>query len=258
MQVLSIITINLNNRTGLAGTLASVFAQRFSGFEYIVIDGGSTDGSRELVEQHADRIHYWVSEKDRGIYDAMNKGIAAAHGEYLIFLNSGDSFTDATTLERCMQHIAHDPAADILYADYYEVGHPDREPARYRYPVNFTLRELKKHIPCQQASLVKSAVFKDIGPFPLRYRIASDYWMFLKSFLAGKKFVYMDFVMARYHVHGLSVIHAQVCYDEMHEIWQQLVPEAMRQKIDRRDALQKSRWGILYQRVLSKFGIKPG
>lgn len=258
MQVLSIITINLNNRAGLSDTFASVFAQRFSGFEYIVIDGGSTDGSRELIEQHADRIRYWVSEKDRGIYDAMNKGIAAAQGEYLIFLNSGDSLTGATILERCMQHAGHDPAADILYADYYEVGHPGREPARYRYPVSFTLQELKKHIPCQQASLVKAALFKDIGPFPLQYRIASDYWMFLKSFLAGKKFVYMDFVMANYHAHGLSVIHAQVCYNEMNEIWRKLVPEKMRRKVDRRDAIKKSRWGMLYQRVLSKLGIKPG
>lgn len=258
MTVLSVITINLNNKAGLAETFASVFAQHYTGFEYLVIDGGSTDGSREWIEQHAGQIDHWVSEKDKGIYEAMNKGIAAAHGEYLLFLNSGDSLTSPDTLERCMQHAARNPSADILYADYYEVGNSGAEPARYRYPPNFTLRELKKRIPCQQASLVKSALFKQIGHFPLQYRIASDYWMFLKSFLAGKKFVYMDFVMANYNVYGLSVIHAQVCFNEMNEIWKKLVPAKMRWKIDLRHALKKSRWGLLHQRILSKLGIKPG
>ena len=90
MPKLSIITVNLNNCIGLQKTFDSLFEQIFKDFEQIVIDGGSTDGSRELIETNVDKISYWVSEKDSGIYNAMNKGIIKATGDYLLFLNSGD------------------------------------------------------------------------------------------------------------------------------------------------------------------------
>ncbi|MDR2910496.1 MAG: glycosyltransferase [Bacteroidales bacterium] len=87
---LSIITINLNNVAGLQKTIESVVKQTFTDYEYIVIDGGSTDGSADIIKQHANKITYWVSEPDKGIYNAMNKGIRVAKGEYCLFLNSGD------------------------------------------------------------------------------------------------------------------------------------------------------------------------
>ncbi|GGP05327.1 glycosyl transferase [Cloacibacterium rupense] len=96
---LSIITINYNNFEGLKKTFDSVFNQTFQDFEYIVIDGGSTDGSKELIEFNKDKISYWVSEPDKGIYNAMNKGIKVAKGEYLLFLNSGDYFYEQTVLK---------------------------------------------------------------------------------------------------------------------------------------------------------------
>ena len=84
--MLSIITINYNNINGLQNTLKSVFCQSRHDFEWIVIDGGSTDGSKELLEKYTNRINYWVSEPDHGIYEAMNKGIKVAKGDYLQFL----------------------------------------------------------------------------------------------------------------------------------------------------------------------------
>lgn len=89
---ISIITINYNHKSGLQKTIDSVISQTCKDFEWIIIDGGSTDGSKELIEQYTDYITYWVSEPDRGIYNAMNKGILASHGDYLLFLNSGDCF----------------------------------------------------------------------------------------------------------------------------------------------------------------------
>jgi glycosyltransferase involved in cell wall biosynthesis len=89
---LSVITVNYNNLAGLERTFQSVFAQsRFDAIEYIVMDGGSNDGSKELIEQHADKISFWVSERDNGLYHAMNKGIQRATGDYLWFMNSGDA-----------------------------------------------------------------------------------------------------------------------------------------------------------------------
>jgi glycosyltransferase involved in cell wall biosynthesis len=88
---LTIITINYNNKEGLVKTFDSVRVQTWKDFEFIVIDGGSTDGCKELIEQNH-QINYWVSEKDSGVYNAMNKGIRKATGDYVIFMNSGDFF----------------------------------------------------------------------------------------------------------------------------------------------------------------------
>jgi glycosyltransferase involved in cell wall biosynthesis len=97
---LSIITINYNNFIGLHKTILSVTSQLYKNFEFIVIDGGSTDHSIELIIQNESNINYWISEKDNGVYHAMNKGIKVAKGEYLLFLNSGDFFIENNILEK--------------------------------------------------------------------------------------------------------------------------------------------------------------
>lgn len=97
-MTLSIITVNLNNLEGLKRTYDSVVSQTFTDYEWLVIDGGSTDGSREFIEQHQDKFAYWCSEPDKGIFNAMNKGIVRAKGEYLNFMNSGDCFACEETV----------------------------------------------------------------------------------------------------------------------------------------------------------------
>lgn len=96
----SIITINYNNKKGLRKTIESVIYQTYRDFEYIVIDGGSTDGSADVLKEYDAQIDYWVSEPDKGIYNAMNKGIVVAKGEYLNFMNSGDCFYDNNILQK--------------------------------------------------------------------------------------------------------------------------------------------------------------
>ena len=95
---LSIITVNLNNAAGLQKTIESVINQTFTDYEFIIIDGGSTDSSLEIIKQYANKITYWVSEPDNGIYNGMNKGIGQADGEYCFFLNSGDWMIENNTL----------------------------------------------------------------------------------------------------------------------------------------------------------------
>ena len=94
----SVITINYNHKEGLIHTIKSVLCQTCTDFEYIIIDGGSTDGSAEVIKEYDKAIAYWVSEKDNGVYHAMNKGVAQAHGDYLIFMNSGDCFHSSDVL----------------------------------------------------------------------------------------------------------------------------------------------------------------
>jgi glycosyltransferase involved in cell wall biosynthesis len=112
---LSIITINRNNAAGLERTMRSVFCQTFSDYEYIIVDGASTDGSVGIIKQHADKIHKWVSEPDTGIYNAMNKGIRMAEGEYCYFLNSGDSIFAPDTLEQVFGKT--EGAPDFIHGD---------------------------------------------------------------------------------------------------------------------------------------------
>lgn len=101
----SIITINYNHRDGLLNTIKSVVSQTYTDYEYIIIDGGSTDGSVDIIKQYTDKITYWVSEPDKGIYNAMNKGIKQAKGEYLNFMNSGDCFYSENVLETMVKYL---------------------------------------------------------------------------------------------------------------------------------------------------------
>lgn len=111
---LSIITINYNNRDGLRKTIRSVINQTFKDYEYIVIDGGSCDGSTIVIKEYQEYITYWVSEKDKGIYNAMNKGVHASKGEYCLFLNSGDYFYNESVLEKAFNQKIQ---ADIATSD---------------------------------------------------------------------------------------------------------------------------------------------
>src|SRR6185503_13603856 len=105
----SVVTVNFNMADQIAGTLDSVLAQDYPNFESIVIDGASTDGSREIIAAYGDRLAYWASERDRNLYDGMNKGVRAATGEWVVFMNAGDRFAGADVLSRIFA-VPHDGA----------------------------------------------------------------------------------------------------------------------------------------------------
>ena len=111
---LSIITINYNNCEGLRETILSVVEQTCKQFEWIIVDGGSQDGSVALLEQYRSYFSYWCSETDKGIYNAMNKGLQHAHGEYCLFLNSGDRLTN----NRIIEQVMHELSGDVWCATY--------------------------------------------------------------------------------------------------------------------------------------------
>ncbi len=133
---LSIITINFNNRNGLERTARSIVEQTFRDYEWIVIDGGSTDGSQDILKEYSAHIAFGVSERDGGIYEAMNKGLERASGEYVQFLNSGDSFIDRDVLERVF---ADNRLADVNYGDQWCVLDGSIIEKR-RYPETMDLR----------------------------------------------------------------------------------------------------------------------
>lgn len=179
---LSIITVNLNNCEGLQKTIDSVVSQSFKDFEWIVIDGGSTDGSKELIEQYVEHFSYWVSEPDKGVYNAMNKGIKAAQGEYLQFLNSGDWLYDQNVLQTVF---GKEHTADILFGYMLVEGSESFSSAAMMKPVLYWTDFVGNTLP-HQASFIKRELFEKYGLYDESYRIASDTKFFIKSIVWEK------------------------------------------------------------------------
>ncbi|WDF62873.1 glycosyltransferase family 2 protein [Flavobacterium sp. KACC 22763] len=194
---LSIITINYNNKIGLEKTIQSVISQTFKDIEYIVIDGGSKDGSKEYIETQKDFIYYWISEPDKGIFNAMNKGIEVSSGEYLLFLNSGDSLNLNTSLDDFINHEGFH--GDIVYGDYkFENGQkifPD-----YLTPFFFVRTSLP-----HQSTFFRRKVFDEMGFYNEKYKIVSDREFFIKCFLRNRfTFTHINYLLTLYDLSGIS------------------------------------------------------
>lgn len=178
MPKLSIITINLNNLEGLQKTMQSVFNQTFTDFEYIIIDGGSTDGSKELIEKQGNKLVYWISEKDKGIYNAMNKGIVKANGEYILFMNSGDYLYSDNTLKGVFERSNNE---DIIYGDaMVDEGKGDRNHV-WICPSNLTFRYFLTRTIHHTSALIKRALFAKWGRYNEDLKIMADWEFFIKA-----------------------------------------------------------------------------
>jgi len=215
---LSIITVNKNNANGLERTIQSVINQTFKDFEYIIIDGASIDNSVEVIKKFADKINYWVSEPDKGIYNAMNKGIEVAQGEYLLFLNSGDYLADNYVLENIFFSIDKD--FDIIY------GNLNIDKTRIaRYPSKLTLKYFIKSTLPHPGSLFKRKLFSEIGLYNEKYVIASDYEFFLKAIIVNNcSYKHLDFTFSVFFKDGISSKQVDLSIKERDEILKELFP----------------------------------
>lgn len=218
---LSIITINYNNCEGLKKTIDSVVSQTFRNFEWIIIDGGSIDGSRELIEKYSNHFAYWVSEPDRGIYNAMNKGIYQAKGDYLLFLNSGDWLYNKTSLERCF---AHDFNADVMYGDC--VFHYTDHVAKRYYPSNLTFDFLYRSSLSHCSSFIKREVLTK-EYYNEDYKIVSDLEFWVKLAIAGGSFNHLDEFVSVFDTTGVSSTNHELDNAERKQMLSHYVPEMM-------------------------------
>lgn len=185
MPMLSIISINLNNAHGLRETIESVINQCFTDYEYIIIDGGSTDGSLKIIQQYSDNITYWTSELDKGIYSAMNKGIIKAKGEYCLFLNSGDALYHSKTLTNVFEN---PPFEDILYGNI--IFEDEKEAFVFSDIISFHtfLGASIGH----NASFIRRTLFDKFGLYNENNKIVSD-WEFFINVLIKHKCSYRHF-----------------------------------------------------------------
>lgn len=224
MNTITVITINYNNAKGLQTTIESVKCQTRKDVELIVIDGGSTDASVDIIRRNTEIIDYWVSEPDKGIYDAMNKGISKAKGDYLIFMNSGDCFYDEEVIKTYYDIINALPQVDVFYGDMLVVNNEKIDDWIKRQPGKLTLEFFKEAVINHQASVIKSSLFRQFGTYPLQYKLASDYWLWLISLLHNKCFKHIDLVAVKYDNSGASSKDFSLYAKEMKTIWQALVP----------------------------------
>ncbi|MBX7164724.1 MAG: glycosyltransferase [Pirellulales bacterium] len=189
----SIITATFNARGMLPATLASVAAQTLEAKEYLVLDGGSRDGTLEVLAAQSAKIDLWQCEPDRGIYDALNKGVAAARGEWLLFLGAGDTLAAPDVLERALE--AAPPGSKLIYGDVL-IG-----AARRLYGGRFSRLRIARQNICHQAILYHRELFARWGGYDLQYRVWADWAFNLRAFAADD---------VRPHYLGLTV----ACYDD--------------------------------------------
>lgn len=204
-------TVCYNAAESIEKTIQSVTSQTYSNIEYLIIDGGSTDGTLDIIDRYRHKISKIVSEPDKGIYDAMNKGIRLCTGELINFMNAGDTFVDENTLTKVMDYVEED--SDVIYGDMISILDNIEIYSKAGF---FTDHDANLPF-CHQSVLVRAEYAKEY-PFDLRYRIVGDYDFFYKLYTQGKKFQYITIPVTRYSFGGFSYNYRAAAYKEVSEI----------------------------------------
>ncbi len=199
--LLSVITVVYNNEVGIERTLKSVINQTYNNTEYIIIDGVSSDGTLAIIEKYKPNISKLVSEKDHGIYDAMNKGLALATGDYVLFMNSGDEIYDQHTVERIFRTATN---ADIYYGETEMLNEKLESEGKRRHqtPKQLNLKSFKYGMSVShQAIYIKKSITK---PYNSDYQLSADIDWILSALTKAKVIVNVEFYVAKYLMGGMS------------------------------------------------------
>lgn len=201
LPVFSVITITYNNRNGLSKTATSILSQTNQNFEWIIIDGHSTDGTKDDFDQYSKAII--ISEPDNGIYDAMNKAIDASKGHYIIFMNAGDVFADNNVLKNIEPYTMD--KIDFIYGDSFEGGHLKK--ARSADRINWGMFTHHQAMFYNRYSLGRLR-------YDLTFKIAADYDLTLRFLALAKKVIYVPIAICIFELGGVSQRHATLGRDE--------------------------------------------
>ena len=213
---LSIITVNFNDAEGLERTIKSVISQTFQDYEFIIIDGGSTDESVNVIKRYESYIDYWVSEQDGGIYSGMNKGLRQAKGEYLNFMNGGDCYHSSDVLEIIFSLGSN---ADIITGEHAENG------LRNVGKDGVTMLDLYKWAIDHQASFIRREVALR-HPYDEKYRIVSDWKFFIEALIFDNcSFYYKDLIVVDVDMKGVSNTNFELDKKEREAVLYELFPE---------------------------------
>lgn len=214
LPVISVVTVSYNARTTIEKTIQSILNQSYSKIEYIIVDGGSTDGTVDIIKQYENRISHWISKPDKGIYDAMNRGISIANGDWLIFMNCGDTFVSDNVLMDVFSTSSDIFSYDVIYGDAIL----NLSWAKFLVSSE-PLDMIKYHLPfCHQSVFCRSALLKEYS-FNLKYKLAADYDLFYKLYKIGCRFIHVDIALSNYCPEGgASASNSYKCFCEIKEI----------------------------------------
>ena len=230
---LSIITINYNNAEGLRKTMESVLAQTYTEIEYIIVDGASTDGSVDVIRELATRPTIkWVSEKDTGIYNAMNKGIRMATGEYIEILNSGDILFDANVTQRMIEHLDQINAQNenpigILYGNMIKVNAQGKVVGKSGY-TEYSLRQFYSSTLNHDCAYILKDLFEEYGLYDEQLKIVSDWKWYLQVIGLGRvKPEYVDIDVTIFDDGGISETNLALRNAERRKVMEEVLPPAV-------------------------------
>lgn len=199
MHSISVVTVVFNNPHGLRATIDSVRAQTVDDFEFVIVDGGSTDDTLAVIHDDESHIDQWISEPDRGIYDAMNKGVQLATGRYVLFLNAGDTFYDPSVVGRFISEM--DPESDVIYADCFVEGSyrsDGHRPAR-------SIDQIHRGMICSHQSMLAKRAVLCMEPFRSDLGTAGDFELLCRMYAKSYRFQQIhSFVVSRYAAGGVS------------------------------------------------------
>lgn len=181
---ISIITVVYNNEKTIKDAMQSVLGQSYKNIEYVIIDGKSKDNTVNLINEYKDKLGYFISEKDKGLYDAMNKGILAATGDVIGILNSDDLYQDSDVITAVMQQFNADPKLDVLYGDLVYVKSDDTNKVVRNWKSKTYYKRFfeNANVPPHPSLFVRRKVYKEAGLFDLEYKLAADYEFMLRAF----------------------------------------------------------------------------
>ncbi|MBD0254147.1 MAG: glycosyltransferase [Cytophagales bacterium] len=216
----SLITVTYNAAAVLEPTIQSILAQTFTDYEYLIIDGGSKDATPDIIRRYADRLSYWVSEPDGGLYDAMNKGLRAARGEYVWFMNAGDRLYEADTLRKVF--VDAPAGADVYYGDalFYEadgreVGLRSRV-TPHPLPERLTWKSLRYGmVVCHQSFVPRRRI---VPPYDLSHPYSADVDWEIRCLQGAQKTVNVRAVLSRYLTGGFSKKHHQESLRDRYQV----------------------------------------
>ena len=230
---LSIITINYNNAEGLRKTMESVLAQTYTEIEYIIVDGASTDGSVDVIRELATRPTIkWVSEKDTGIYNAMNKGIRMATSEYIQILNSGDILFDSNVTKRMIERLDQinsqgEENVGILYGNMIKVNAQGKVVGKSGY-TEYSLRQFYSSTLNHYCAYIRRDLFEEYGLYDEQLKIVSDWKWYLQAIGLGKvKPEYVDIDVTIFDDGGISETNLTLRNAERRKVLEEVLPPAI-------------------------------
>lgn len=223
--LLSVITI-CKNEPFIEETCVSIVNQTNQNFEWIVIDGASTDGTLDTLSKYQKRVDILISEEDNGVYFAMNKGIKQAHGKYLLFMNGGDLFYNDKIVEIMIPYLEKEKA-DVFYGDSYRLFESERDCFIKTYPDKLTKSFFLTNTLAHQSSFIKKELFEKFGGYRQNFTIVSDKEKWLNFIDNDVKFLHIPYPLSCFRMNGLSRQQSDILLQEKKKLLEEYFPKKL-------------------------------